>query len=287
MALYQSLPELQQQFDAYDSNDLMLNNWFWRAASRFVRAESMNVSNDPRFFCDNVMEHRLSAFQVLSIVNSLMFGTALHQSFALKKDMNFAKVSPYVGNVAIWQIISFCVAAAVAIMCLLSLYILAHQLFLMYRLMTAGPSGLDQAAIFYLTKTITMWRHLSIKFLFNGLLMFLLLVSMQLFVRFYHDADTQKESFDEVWIVNMDRGTSVEKKLIHTTEVHELSMGVHVCIGYVVLSVSLVVASLMIWIRRQHLAVFGENFAYCQSKTHSVTKALRHMSSRSGPDIET
>merc|ERR1719409_1051811 len=125
--------------------------------------------------------------------------------------MDFSKVEPLVGCVALWQIISFFLAVAIAIMCLLSLYICAHQLFYTFRLMTAGPSGFDQAAIFYLTRSITMWRHLSIKFLFNGLLMFLLLVSIQLLVKFYKDADNAKENFDEVIIMNVQNGQSMEE----------------------------------------------------------------------------
>merc|ERR1719197_1803818 len=102
--------------------------------------------------------------------------------------MNFGDTQPMVGNIAMWQFGSFILAVAISIMCLLSLYIIAHQLYYTFRLMTAGPSGFDQAAIFYLTRTITMWRHLAIKFLFNGLLMFLGTVGIQLFVKFYKDA---------------------------------------------------------------------------------------------------
>merc|ERR1719163_1881357 len=103
----------------------MESNYAWKYMSNLVRAESMAVGNDPRFFCGNVMDKRLAAFKVLTIVNSLMFGTALSQCFALKKDMNFARVEPLVGNLAIWQIVSFFIAMAIAIMCLLSLYIIA------------------------------------------------------------------------------------------------------------------------------------------------------------------
>merc|ERR1719261_1779400 len=139
-----------------------------------------------------------------------MFGTALGQCFALKKDMDFGKVEPLVGCIALWQIVSFFLAVSISIMCLLSLYIFGHQLYYTFRLMTAGPSGFDQAAIFYLTRSITMWRHLSIKFLFNGLLLFLVLVSVQLLVKFYKDADAVKEPFEEVVVMNVENGKSLE-----------------------------------------------------------------------------
>merc|ERR1711879_75700 len=141
-------------------------------ASGMARVESMDITNDPRFFAGNVMDKRLTAFKSLTLVSSIMFGTALSQCFALKKDMNFEDVEPLI-------------ALMIAIQCLLSLYIIAQQLFYTYRLMTAGSLGFDLAAVFYLTKTITMWRHLAIKLLFNGMLKFLVLVGIQLFVTFY------------------------------------------------------------------------------------------------------
>merc|ERR1719389_447473 len=110
--------------------------------------------------------------------------------------MNFEETESYVGNVAIWQIISFFLALMISIQCLLSLYIIAQQLFYTYRLMTAGSIGFDLAAVFYLTRTITMWRHLAIKMLFNGLLKFLILVGIQLFIQFYKDAKGVKDTPD-------------------------------------------------------------------------------------------
>merc|ERR1719253_1882736 len=107
----------------------MDRNIFFRTAAHLVRAESMAVSNDPRFFAANVMDKRLAAFKVLTIVNSLMFGTAIGQCFKLKKDMDFSKFDPLVGSIAFWQIFAFFLNMAISIACLLSLYIIAHQLF--------------------------------------------------------------------------------------------------------------------------------------------------------------
>lgn len=265
----------------------MENSWLWKQAAKLVRAESMNINNDPRFFAANVMDKRLAAFKVLTIVNSLMFGTALGQCFALKKDMDFSKIKPLVGCVAVWQIVSFFLAVSIAIMCLLSLYIIAHQLFYTFRLMTAGPSGFDQAAIFYLTRNITMWRHLSIKFLFNGLLMFLFLVSIQLLVKFYKDADKTKQDFTEVVIMNLYDGQSMANATVHFDAKQKLDMTVHVALGYLSLFICAATACGMIHIRRQHLAVFRQNYEYCTQKTIHVTSILRGMATRSGINVET
>jgi len=286
-SVYTSLPELERQEHDYDDGAWMESNWLWKMTSNLVRAESMNIGNDPRFFAANVMDKRLAAFKVLTIVNSLMFGTALGQCFALKKDMDFGKVEPLVGCIALWQIVSFFLAVSIAIMCLLSLYICAHQLFYTFRLMTAGPSGFDQAAIFYLTRSITMWRHLSIKFLFNGLLMFLFLVSIQLLVKFYKDADHTKQKFDEVVIMNLNNGQSMQDATVHFDVHYKLDMAAHVALGYFVLGICVLTSIVMIYIRRQHLAVFKENYEYCTDKTLHITSILAVMSTRAGTLVET
>lgn len=279
--------DAEQQVHGYDQGNWMENSWLWNTATRLVRAESMNISNDPRFFAANVMDKRLAAFKTLTIVNSLMFGTALHQCFALKKDMDFSKIEPLVGCVALWQLVSFLMAVAIAIMCLLSLYIVAHQLFYTFRLMTAGPSGFDQAAIFYLTRSITMWRHLSVKFLFNGLLLFLFAMSIQLAVKFYKDADNYKVKFDEVVIMNLQNGQSDITSHVHFDVHQKLDMTFHVAMGYFVLGICVATAALMLYIRKQHLAVFRQNYDFCTERTHRITSVLSKMSTRAGATIET
>lgn len=287
--MYSSLNDIDRQEHEYDEGRWMEDNPIWQGVSNLVRADSMMIANDPRFFCGNVMDKRLSAFKVLTTVNSLMFGTALHQCFALKKDMQFHDWNDgLLVSVAMWQIVSFVLAVIIAIMCLLSLYIMAHQLFYTIRLVTAGPSGFDQAAIFYLTRSVTMWRHLSIKFLFNGLLMFLGLVSMQLLVKFYKDAEGMPEfDYKRVVVMNVVNGTSQQDAVVSFPIHQELNMTVHVGIGYVVMFVCFFTAVVMRIIRFQHLAVFEQNYSYCQQRTNPIQGHLRAMSTRAGPDIET
>jgi len=273
----------------YDDGDWMVNNWLWKyTTSNLAKVHSMDITNDPRFFLGNVMDKRLSAFKSLTLVSSIMFGTALGQCFALKKDMNFQHNEPLVGDLAIWQIIAFFLALMIAIQCLLSLYIIAQQLFYTYRLMTAGSLGFDLAAVFYLTRTITMWRHLAIKLLFNGMLKFLILVGIQLFVTFYKDADNVKDNRDTEMVVNMVNLTSVQDSLIHLEPpTHVLSMRVHVALGYLCLAICTGVAALMYNIRHQHQAVFGENYKHCERQTHGIERAVATMGMRSGAFVET
>jgi hypothetical protein len=271
----------------YDEGDWMENNWLWNQASTLVHADSMDVGNDPRFFHKSVMDKRVAAFKVLTVVSTLMFIPALKQCFSLKKDMNFAKSHDYVGVIGIWQIISFFSCMAIAIMCLLSLYIMAHQLFYTYRLMTAGPSGFDQSAIFYLTRTITMWRHIAIKMLFFGLLLFLWTVGLQLFVRFYKDAYKEMDKPKEVMVINMFNGSVQLDPVISVPKENKLCMPLQIALGYTSLGICVLVALLMIIIRREHTGVFEQNYRFCSEKTRKVSSALRAMSTRSGDFIET
>lgn len=266
----------------------MVNNWLWQTATNLTRVESMDITNDPRFFAGNVMDKRLSAFKSLTLVSSIMFGTALHQCFAMKKDMNFEDVKPYVGNVAMWQMVGFFLALLISIQCLLSLYIIAQQLFYTYRLMTAGSLGFDLAAVFYLTRTITMWRHLAIKLLFNGMMKFLILIGVQLFVTFYKDAASVSDDHEHMMAVNVLNLNSMPmKEIIEEPHYHVLSMKVHVAIGYLVLAICTSVACVMYKIRQQHQAVFGESYSIAEIQTHPVERAVATMGARSGAFVET
>lgn len=255
-----------------------------------ARDESMDVSNDPRFFAKSVMDKRLGAFKSLTIVSSLMFGTSLGQCFKLKKNMNFAEWDPLVGNIAIWQIVGFAISVAVAVMCLLSLYIICHQLFYANRLITSGPTGFEQASVFYLTRVIVMWRHLAIKCLFNGLWLFIFLIGIQLFCKFYKDADAKMEKPHMVFVTNIVAGMSVDASnpgVIGHAHVHKLDMMLHSIIAYCVLFVFLANSFLLIIVRKQHLTVFQENYAAVKVMTHPLETTMRTMSHRSGHLLET
>jgi hypothetical protein len=254
-------------------------------AGLLAGSESMDVSNDPRFFTKNVMDKRLSAFRSLTIVSSLMFSTSIGQCFKLKASMNFAKMDLYVGNIAMWQAAGFLISVVVAVMCLLSLYVIAHQLFYTYRLMTAGPTGFEQAAVFYLTRAITVWRHLAIKCLFNGLWLFLVLVGVQLFVTFYDDADREMSGPHVVWAVNIVNGTSQNKTgdhwVVNLHEGHKLDMTFHAVLGYMVFGIFGSAAALLYYVRWQHLTVFQENYVSIKAMTDPIQQNMHHMSKRS------
>lgn len=287
MAQYNAVPQnrnqtqqqqMSAQINSFDEADASLAGC--AISMGLARAESMDVANDPRFFAKNVMDKRLGAFKSLTIVSSLMFGTSLGQCFKLKKNMNFAEMQPYVGNIAAWQFAGFVLSVVVAVMCLLSLYVIAHQLFYTYRLMTAGPTGFEQASVFYLTRVITMWRHLAIKCLFNGLWMFIFLVGIQLFVKFYKDADSEKSSTHMIWALNLDAGTSRNATLIHLDSHHKLDMKAHSILAYFILFIYLACTVMLCIVRKQHMTVFQENYKAVKGMTNPIENTMRQMAYR-------
>merc|ERR1712110_1376136 len=107
--------------------------------------------------------------------------------------------------------------------------------------MTAGPTGFELASMFYLTKTITMWRHFAMKWLMNGLSIFILASGITLFVKFIKDA---KAGAPHVVVLNM--APTVDAK-------SSLDQNVHMILAFVCLG-SFVCAGLFLWnIRHQHL----------------------------------
>jgi hypothetical protein len=256
-----------------------------------ARVESMDVVNDPRFFASSVMDKRLGAFKSLTIVSGLMFGVSLKQTFTLKKDMDFSKIDPLVGNIGVWQLVGFFISMIVTNFCLFSLYIIAHQLFYTTRLMTAGPTGFEQACVFYLTKTITMWRHLAIKCLFKGLQLFMLLIGIQLFVTFYKDANSAVLKPKVAYFANVVGGTSQQDETVDTKwlthKEHKLDMLVHSILAYVVFVLYVIATYALCLIRKQHLTVFQKNYEESKPKTDALEKTLHKMSHRAAHLLET
>jgi len=286
-AAYSAMPLSNQQgfTNSFDEAHTTMAGCVYSAG--LARDESMDVSNDPRFFAKSVMDKRLGAFKSLTIVSSLMFGTSMGQCFKLKKNMDFTEWDPLVWNIAYWQMLGFAISVAVAVMCLLSLYVIAHQLFYANRLTTSGPTGFEQASVFYLTRVIVMWRHLAIKCLFNGLWLFIFLIGIQLFCKFYKDADAKVNKPHMIFITNIINGTSQNTTSISVPHPHKLDMAVHSIIGYITLAVFLGCSWMLIIVRRQHLTVFQENYKAVKVITHPLESTMRAMAHRSGHLLET
>lgn len=251
-----------------------------------ARAESMDVSNDPRFFAGSIMNKRLAAFKSLTLVSGLMFATAVGNCYHIKKDMDFSFFDPYVGYFAYWELTSFLLSVVVASMCLLALYVITHQLFYTTRLTTAGPTGFEQATMFYTTRVVVVWRHLAVDALFNGLTLFIVLIGIQFFIKFYKDAHSKTDEVHELWVPNLMNGTSQEKAFIHQHVEGKLDMGFHALLGYIACSIFLGFTVLMCLVRYQHVTVFKINYAKAKLMSDPLEREVVSMASRRAGNSE-
>lgn len=133
----------------------------------FARSTSMDLTNDPRFFSDNVIDKRLAAFSGLAVVSGLMVQNAIDQSFDMRKDLDFSTVEGW------FQCIGFVMLSFVLFTNMLATYIGVAQPYHTYRLMTAGPAGFETAAAYYLDRNICSWRHAAVRLMLLSLPVFL------------------------------------------------------------------------------------------------------------------
>mmetsp|Transcript_21872 Transcript_21872/g.40235 ORF Transcript_21872/g.40235 Transcript_21872/m.40235 type:complete len:262 (-) Transcript_21872:103-888(-) len=143
-----------------------------------ARADSMDVSNDPRFFSDNVLNYRLAAFNGLSVVSGLLVQNSMDHIFDMNKSMNPAT---WDGR---WQLVSFCILNVCLFGNLLATYVGVAQPYHTIRLMTAGPTGFECAKSYYLDSSIIAWRHTAIKAMLLSLPLFVASQGLRLVVKF-------------------------------------------------------------------------------------------------------
>lgn len=155
--------------------------------AKLVKSESMDITNDPRFFTGNVIDKRLAAFAGLSVVSGLMVQNAMDTAFGMKKNMNF---TTYDG---LFQFVGFTMVCVVLFCNMLAVYVGVAQPYHTYRLMTAGPTGFESAAAYYLHKDVVAWRHLSVKLMLLSLPVFLMSSGFRFIVKFDRDLVEEKD----------------------------------------------------------------------------------------------
>lgn len=163
--------------------------------------ESMDLSNDPRFAEDNVIDKRLTAFTTLSIISSLMSGTAVTECFELEKDMDLFHGSP--GEIFRgWiQTIGFFTMTVVLFMNIACAMVFGTQFFFVTRLMTGGPLGFESARSFYMNKTMIYFRHRAAQSLIWGMPMFTMALGCMMYVKFDKEAGERDDGGFLAWLV--------------------------------------------------------------------------------------
>jgi len=139
----------------------------------------MDVVNDPRFMSDSVISRRLAAFKTICFVATLMVNLSVKQMFALEK--NTIDLSTARGIV---RYSGFVMMSLVFLMNLIAVIVLIQQLFMTYRLMTAGSTGFEVAKSYYLHPDIVSMRHKAVKGFFLSLPLFLISSTCMVFHSF-------------------------------------------------------------------------------------------------------
>lgn len=185
------------------------------------RSESMELVNDPRFFLGSVVEKRLLAFQGLTVLGTLFVSSSIMQMFVLKKNMNLGELLGWL------QLVGFVCHMLVCFLLVTAVSVYVQQTFYIYRLLTAGPTGFEQASLFYLNESITGWRHFAMNGMLSGIPGFMLASGIELLVKFVKDAKTKYEA--QLKFLANDLGASKSitafRHFMHGRDTDGLSMG--------------------------------------------------------------
>lgn len=168
-----------------------------------IKSESMEVTNDPRFFTDNIINYRLAAFGSVSVISGLLVQNCMDHMFDMNKNMQlWTKHHSIFHPNGIFQLIAFTILLVILWANMLATYIGVAQPYHTIRLMTSGATGFEAAASYYLNKQVTLWRHVAIKSMLLSLPMFMFHMGFRLLVKFDREnkaepdppADTPTES---------------------------------------------------------------------------------------------
>lgn len=228
-----------------------------------VESESMDLTNDPRFFRHTTLDKRLKAFHSLSLVSGIMVGTSFMQCVTMPKAMNLALRVGWAQLAAFW---CFSIAVFNNVYCL---FILVQQLFFTYRLLTAGPTGFEIAASFYLNRNIIQHRHLAVKALIYSLPIFVLGAALRMSTLFYLDAANAGAP-----LPNPEGDPS-----------KQLDMKVHEMLAGIVVGVWLSVSLCMYLAYRRHINIFRERYMLVKDKERPLLSHISKMSQRTGTGL--
>lgn len=124
-----------------------------------------------------MLNRRLAAFSSLSVVSGLMVVTST-AVISMKKDLD---IWSFDGQL---QFYSFSMISLVLCANVISTYVTVAQVYHVYRLETAGPTGFEMAVSYYLNPNIVSWRHIAVKCMLNSLPLFLISTGLRIAVNF-------------------------------------------------------------------------------------------------------
>merc|ERR1711924_70015 len=180
----------------------------------------------------------------LSVVSGLMVGTS-SDVISMKKDMD---LSTFEG---VLQLVSFSIMSVVLFANLIATYVGVAQIYHSYRLETAGPTGFEMAASYYLNPNIVTWRHLAVKAMLTSLPLFLVSTGVRINVNFQRVVD------------------DTERPSISTQRF----------LGFVFMIAYTVMAILIAFVHSKHMAIFRENYSAVKEREMPYLRRVHTMMS--------
>lgn len=221
-----------------------------------VKAESMDLSNDPRYYADNVINYRITAFAGLSVVSGLMLQNAYDRAFDMKKHMGIFNRAGHVDIDYVCQFLGFMLLVFVIMVNMLSVYVGVVQPYHTIRLITAGQMGFEMSASYYLNKNICFWRHFAIRMMLLSMPAFALSTGFRLIVRF--DRDNQQ-------------GEEISSQFPPMEEHVE---------GFFFAALFLIMGLFLFYVHRVHFAVFNDRYQCMMTPPAIVTNMRTLMTPR-------
>lgn len=219
-------------------------------AGGLARSDSMEITNDPRFFSDNVLNYRLAAFSGLSVVSGLMVQNAMDHLFTMRKQMT-ASPADLDG---FCQFCGFIMLGLVLFLNMISVYVGVAQPYYTIRLMTAGPSGFEAAATYYLNKNIIAWRHAAVRGALASLPMFVASSAFRMVVKF--DRENMKDTTPQ------GDQPPFESRIM----------------GFAMMGYFLMMTLCLIYIHCRHQAIFEDRYQFIKPSLTQHSQALGVMS---------
>lgn len=213
--------------------------------SMFARSDSIDMTNDHRFFRGNLLDKRLAAFGSLSVISGFMVDTAITQTYDMKKDVTlFEDPSP----MDVVKFSAFLLFTLVLYANITAMYVAVAQTYHSLRLMTGGPTGFENAKLYYLHPSIVYYRHVAIRLMLNGLWIFLVGAALRLFTKFAEDSESAP-----AW--ESDGAASPASSMGSQPKVFGLTvLGLVAMVFYIIMGLSL------FFIHRSHVMVFREQY---------------------------
>jgi len=218
-------------------------------AGGLARSDSMELTNDPRFFQDNVINYRLAAFSGLSVVSGLMVQNAMGHLFEMRKQMT-ASPADLDG---FCQMCGFIILGFVLFLNMIAVLVGVAQPYYTIRLMTAGPAGFEAAACYYLNKNIIAWRVTAVRGALASLPMFVASSAFRMVVKF--DRDNMKDTTPQ------GNQPPLESRIM----------------GLAMMGYFLMMTVCLIYIQWRHKAIFEDRYQFLKPTLQQHSQALSVM----------